>query len=232
MSTVHFWATREQALSVLDGEMAEARRILERFFLVLTESVNRHNLRRNKQKESFLYGLLIAKARRLLLASYSLILDGIGQETGALLRPTIECLELLVYFNQDPSRIEEALENRFPKAGIIAQRIDSGLRGLRGYLNKHASHIKLEGVSIQHLVTGNELRSAAEPVFGQDQFNKNIQMLCMFLQMTAHQSVVSLQTVDAACADDLAGHIQRETDKMRCLWRLEELRTQNRDKQT
>lgn len=57
------------------------------------------------------------------------------QEGGAVFRPLLECLELLTYFRMDTTRINEALEDRLPKAGIIAQRIEGKLKGMRDYLN-------------------------------------------------------------------------------------------------
>ena len=74
------------------------------------------------------------------------------QEAGALFRPVLGCLELLTYFRLDPTRIDEALEDRLPKAGEIAQIIEGKFRGLRDYLNKHASHLSVAPEALAHLI--------------------------------------------------------------------------------
>lgn len=97
-------------------------------------------------------GLVLIKARNLGLGCYSLSLDALAQEAGALFRPLIECLELLIYFRLDPRRIDEALEDRLPTAGGIAKRIEGKFKGLREYLNTHASHLSLSPEAVRHLV--------------------------------------------------------------------------------
>jgi hypothetical protein len=80
--------------------------------------------------------LTLIKARNLLLASYSLSIDGLAQEAGALLRPFLEAFEKMVYFNEDRSRIEEAINGRLPSAGEIAKRIQGPFKCLRDHLNQ------------------------------------------------------------------------------------------------
>jgi hypothetical protein len=89
-------------------------------------------------------GLYLAKARNLALGCYSLSLDSLAQEGGALFRPLFEAYELLTYFRLEPSRIDEVLENRLPSAGNIAKRIDGEYH--------HASHLSLGPESMRHLV--------------------------------------------------------------------------------
>ena len=225
MATENLTQTRNASLEEFDGSMAEACAIVDRLFWVMKESVNRHNLRRERHPGARIYGLVVSKARRLLLASYCLTLDGIGQEGGALLRPTLECLELLIYLNQDPEkRLQEAQEGRLPKAGLIAKRIDGTLKGLRDHLSKHASHISLEGDSVQHLLHDEQLRPAAEPRFSSEQFRKNIRDLCLFLQMISLQAVVSVDIIDAGSASDLGNHVSDATCRMRKFFDLDALR--------
>lgn len=220
MATENLTQTRNASLNMLQGEMLAAGAIVDHLFWIQKEAVNRHNLRREARPGALEYGLVISKARRLLLALYSLTLDGIGQEAGALLRPILECLELLVYLNEDPARIREAKEERLPKAGIIAKKIGGKLKGLRDHLSQHASHLSLKDESIQHLRHGEQLRPAAEPVFNSEQFARNIGDLCLFLQMVALQAVVSLDKIDSGCADDLARHVAETTERMRNVFAL------------
>ena len=96
--------------------------------------------------------LVMIKGRNLALGCYSLSLDALAQEGGALFRPLIETVELLTYFRADPSRVNEALEDRLPKAGEIAKRIGGGLKDLRTHLNSHASHLSVSEHSMLHLI--------------------------------------------------------------------------------
>lgn len=63
-------------------------------------------------------GLTLLKAKHLALGAYSLILDGLGQEAGALLRPFIEYTELLTYFRKFPSKVDAAIKGKLPSAGV------------------------------------------------------------------------------------------------------------------
>jgi len=65
----------------------------------------------------------------------------------------IEALELIIYFREDPLRIEEAVQGKLPPAGVIAKKIQGRLKRLREYLNEHASHFSLTLPSVVHLVS-------------------------------------------------------------------------------
>lgn len=96
--------------------------------------------------------MTIIKGRNLGLACYSLMLDGLAQEGGAVLRPLLESIELTTYFRLDPSRVEDFLNDRLPRAGEIAQQINGRFHALRKYLNDHSSHFGLTFENIQHIV--------------------------------------------------------------------------------
>jgi hypothetical protein len=53
----------------------------------------------------------LVKAKNLALGSYSLVLDGLGQEAGALMRPMIEYAELLAYFRLHPEMVKLSATN-------------------------------------------------------------------------------------------------------------------------
>ena len=87
-------------------------------------------------------GLTLLKGKNLALGSLSLILDGLGQESGSLLRPMIEYAELLTYLYKSPKEAERAAENDLPKAGKRAKAIGSIYQNLREHLNEllHIAH--------------------------------------------------------------------------------------------
>ncbi len=150
MVTTPLWATRRQAEIALAEELGRFADLLDEAFA----SVDRGGARLEALEHPFgrVCALVLIKARNLGLGCYSLSLDALAQEAGALFRPLIECLELLVYFRSDPPRINEALEDRLPKAGVIAQRIEGKFKGLRDHLNMHASHLSLSPDAMGHLV--------------------------------------------------------------------------------
>jgi len=61
--------------------------------------------------------LTALKAKNLALACYSLSLEGLAQEAGAVIRPLIETIELLTYLRLDPNRVEEVMAGKLPSAG-------------------------------------------------------------------------------------------------------------------
>jgi hypothetical protein len=150
MVATPLWDTRRQAEAALSGDLRSFARLFDETFAVVDQCV----VRLESLDDPFgrVCALVLIKARNLGLGCYSLSLDALAQEAGALFRPLIECLELLTYFRLDPPRINEALEDRLPKAGVIAQRIEGKFKGLRDYLNTHASHLSLSPEAMMHLV--------------------------------------------------------------------------------
>jgi len=150
MVATPFWDTRRQAEAALSGELKPFADIFAETFAAVDQCIVR--LESLDNPFGRVCALVLIKARNLGLGCYSLCLDALAQEGGALFRPLIECLELLTYFRLHPSRINEALEDRLPKAGIISQRIEGQFKGLRDYLNSHASHLSLSPEATMHLV--------------------------------------------------------------------------------
>ena len=144
------WEARRQAVAALGEELKPFADLLSETFAAVDHGIAR--LESIDQPFGRVCALVLVKARNLGLGCYSLSLDVLAQEAGALFRPLIECLELLLYFRLDPSRVNESLEDRLPKAGVIAQRIEGKFKGLREYLNTHASHLSLSPEAMMHLV--------------------------------------------------------------------------------
>lgn len=144
------WETRERAQSALATELQPEKRILQDAFDAVDEGAER--LEGVDQPFARVAALVVIKARNLALGCYTLSLDALAQEAGAILRPLLEALELLRYLRLDPARVEEALDARLPKAGVIAQRIDGEFKALREHLNVHASHVSLGPDAIVHLI--------------------------------------------------------------------------------
>ncbi len=150
MVATPLWDTRHQAEAALNKELKPFADLLSETFGAVDRCIAR--LETLDHPFGRVCALVLIKARNLGLGCYSLSLDSLAQEAGALFRPLIECLELLIYFRLDPDRINEALEDRLPKAGVIAQRIEGKFKRLREYLNTYASHLSLSPEAMLHLV--------------------------------------------------------------------------------
>ena len=144
------WSTRRGSQRALEADLKPLADLLGEAFATVDECV----ARLDGLDSSFgrVTALVLIKGRNLGLGCYSLSLDALAQEGGALFRPFIETVELLTYFRLDPRRVDEALEERLPKAGEIARRIGAGLKELRTYLNAHASHLSVSEHSMRHLI--------------------------------------------------------------------------------
>jgi len=149
----------------------------------------------------------LIKARNLALGCYSLALDALAQESGALLRLFIESLELLEYLRQDPGRVTEVLEGRKPKAGEIARRIEGKFENLRQHLNAHASHLSFGPEAMGHLVdvTGGRFQTVqpySEPVLRQNLRTLLLMMVPVAIVATNCVSIAEGR-VDGALADSV-----------------------------
>jgi len=150
METQELWKTRRQAEDSLIAELKPFADLLSETFNSIDNIIARLELLDDPFGR--VCGLVLIKARNLGLGCFSLSLDALAQEAGALFRPLIECLELLIYFRSEPSRINKALEDRLPIAGEIAKKIEGKCKDLREYLNKYASHLSLSPEAMRHLV--------------------------------------------------------------------------------
>ena len=143
------WKTREEALIALEGTLRQEAETLQEAFALLDACITQ--LLALDTPYTRVCAITMIKARNLELGCYSLALDGLAQEGGALFRLVVETLELLTYFWKDPSRIDEAIEGNLPQAGRIAQQIGGNFKGLRDFLNSHASHFSFTYESLQHI---------------------------------------------------------------------------------
>jgi len=152
------WNTREKSLLWLSSELAQQSNLINTGFELHDKCIAAIGEMSKSEGGSLagrfarVCGLTTTKARNLILGNYSLLLDALGQESGALLRPLIEAYELLIYFRTDPTRVDESIEGTLPKAGYIAEKISGCFKSLRQYLNDHASHFGLTFESVKGLI--------------------------------------------------------------------------------
>lgn len=145
------WKTRHHSMEMLAKDFKEQGRAIERSFAVIDKCIDLFDQKAREDDFHSICCVVLTKARNYALGAYGLILDGLGQEAGALLRPFIEYHELLTYFRLDPSRVKQAIDNNLPSAGKRAQIIEGYFHEFRNYLNENASHSSLSDYSISHL---------------------------------------------------------------------------------
>jgi hypothetical protein len=86
---------RNQALAALRDDLNQENEILERCFALFDECIERfYSLESNRdsnERFALICGQTLVKARRLALGSYSLLLDGLVLQAGALLERCSKC---------------------------------------------------------------------------------------------------------------------------------------------
>jgi hypothetical protein len=203
MVTTALWDTRRQAEVALGEELKPYADLLNEAFASVDISASR--LASLDDPFGRVCALVLIKARNLGLGCYSLSLDALAQESGALFRPLIECLELLAYFRLDPRRVNEALEDRLPTAGVVAKKIEGKFKDLRDYLNAHASHLSLHPEAVMHLVDfkAGRLRTAqphSSAVLGQN-LRTLLSVLVWLAIEAANCASVGVGVIDIAHGD-------------------------------
>jgi hypothetical protein len=144
------WKARTEALTFLRRERPEQIDVVEELFGLADDCVDAYESQRD-DLYSTVCSLTALKAKNLALGMYSLTLDGLGQEAGALARPFIEYAELLTYFRIVPEAVNDALAGELPSAGMRAKKIEGFYQRFREHLNEHASHSSYSSYALAHL---------------------------------------------------------------------------------
>jgi len=150
LSVYQIWDTRIRSMRATESKLQVEATTAYQAFLLIDEMLV--IFQSNDTTFCRVAGLTLLKARNLAQGIFSLSLDGLAQEAGALLRPLIECIELMAYLRDNPQSINEALEEKLPSAGEIGKRINGKFQKLRNYLNEHASHFSFAPESMSHLI--------------------------------------------------------------------------------
>ncbi|MBN2076401.1 MAG: hypothetical protein JW762_12690 [Dehalococcoidales bacterium] len=188
------WNTRAQALDSFETDLRVEASLIYQAFTLINEILSVFYL------EDTIFcrvcGLTLLKARNLAQGTFSLALEGLAQEAGALLRPTIECLELLAYFSDDISRVNKALDEKLPSAGDISKCIQGKYQQLRGYLNKHASHFSFSYESMSHLIDFTSGNWKTTQPYNREVLRTNMKILFAILIQLLYQSANCLDCHD------------------------------------
>jgi hypothetical protein len=125
---MNLWHARQKSLEWLATELVEQNILVDEGFEMLDKCIALLNQQSRTLNDELngrfarVINLTLAKVRNLLLGSYSMLLDAVAQEAGALLRPILEAYELLIYFRLEPSRVDQAIDGKLPSPGKRAKK--------------------------------------------------------------------------------------------------------------
>lgn len=206
MVATSLWEARREAEQALAEGLRAYADLLAELFSAIDYCVAR--LERVDAPFGRVCALVLIKARNLALGCYSMSLEALAQEAGALFRPLLESLELATYFRQDPQRIDEALDDRLPKAGVIAQKVAGKFRGLREHLNAHASHLSVSPEAMAHLADFKAGRLRTVQPFSEPVLRGNLRTLLAVLVWLAIEAVNCVSVGEGSVNDELADKVE------------------------
>lgn len=191
---MELWSTRDASLAYLNEQQPARLAVFLALVKLLDRCIDEYESRAASDTYARVCGLTLLKAKNLAMGSFSLLLDGLGQESGALLRPMIEYTELLTYFRLFPDKTKKAAENDLPKAGKRAKAIEGIYHGLRQHLNEHASHSSYSHYSLSHLLDSNFAFRKMQQ-FAPKVLDKNVTDLAVQIWLLLQEATLALQCI-------------------------------------
>ena len=217
------WETREHSIKALQNELnIEANNLYETF--VSIENVI-EIFQSQLQTSAFIRvtGLVFTKGINLARGILSLSLDGLAQEAGALLRPFVESLELLIYFRLDSGRVNKVLDNNLktPSAGEIAKKVKGEYKELREHLNKYASHFSIGPESMANIINLNDGELRKIPPFNKAILRKNIIIVNVFSILLVKEAINCLLTENIYVPSELVETLESLRKIIVAQWNIE-----------
>jgi hypothetical protein len=202
------WTCREEALEELAHKLAPEADAIRGVFSILDGCISGFGDLLPSNDFAWACGIALTKGRHLGKGCFSLMLDGLGQEAGALLRPLVESIESLSYFRKSPERSSAALAGRHPEPGKVAKRIDGQLFDVRKHLNEHASHLAFSVEAVKHMFDPGASRFRAEQTHDAATLKGNLRSLFFVLMSLASEGVLCLSAAGHPSAPDLASEME------------------------
>lgn len=197
---MNLWIARNDSQAYLQESFAPQIVLLEDLFKAVDLCIDSFE-QKGEQTYARVCGLTLLKAKNLAVGSYSLILDGLAQEAGALLRPFIEYTELLTYFRVFPAMVDKAIDNDLPSAGERAKAVEGIYHEFRKHLNSHASHSSYSDFSLSHLLEPTTLKFKKLQPTVPMVLKRNIKDLVIQIFLLLRQATLALDVVDSAAFD-------------------------------
>lgn len=201
---MELWTTRNESLAYLETHCSGRLEILSQAFELIDLNIDAYESLAGSDVYARICGLTLLKAKHLAVGAYSLMLDGLAQEAGALIRPFIEYSELLTYFRKFPEMAKRAAENDLPKAGERAEAIGGIFKEFREYLNSHASHSSYSHYSLSHLLEPKTLRFKKLQRAVPTVLDRNVKDFVIQLYLLLREGVLSLERLGVPNFEALA----------------------------
>ena len=203
---MNLWSTRIETQNWLNGRFKKESDFVAEGFLLMDECIECFSRQKASLPEfdglfAKICGQTTVKARNYILGCYSLTIDALSQESGALLRPYLETYELLMYFRLEPKRVIEARDQKLPSAGKIAQKIDGQFHELRKFLSDNSSHFGFTDDSLRHLIDYSSGNLKAVATHSPERFHYNLSCVFIFLNFAL---VESLNCLSLVCSDHVS----------------------------
>jgi hypothetical protein len=211
---IPLWRARTEALTFLRRERPAQIEVVDQLFALADECVDAYESQ-SHDLYSRVCGLTTLKAKNIALGMYSLSLDGLAQEAGALARPFIEYTELLTYFRLLPEAVTDALAGELPNAGRRAKKIGGIYKPFREHLNEHASHSSYSSHSLAHLTDPKTLRFRKLQAMHPRVLERNVGDLAVQFVLMLQESVLGLEhSPDQSRMASLASHCDELREKI------------------
>ena len=203
---MNLWMCREESNAALVTTLESLAVLPEGAFLRVDEAVDYFQkfLLAEPADAGRVCAVMVIKGRNLALGCYSLALDGLAQESGALLRPLLEAIELLGYLRAVPGAVDKAVNGKLPNAGKRAKQIESPFWDLREHLNTYASHVGFGGAAVRHLLDIRAGRFRAVQPFNESVLEQNIATVFVFTAILAREAALCFHWCGAEVAPSSA----------------------------
>ncbi|WIG71343.1 hypothetical protein KEC58_22070 (plasmid) [Photobacterium damselae] len=204
---MELWRTRTESLELLDAEFSDLKFILEQCFRVIDHCIDIFEERSDESSAHNVCRITLVKAKNYALASYGMMLDGLGQEAGAVMRPMIEYLELLKYFRLFPEDVELALIGKLPSAGTRAKKINGIHHKIREHFNHSSSHSSYDEHAIRHLFEFDDVKLRKLQPLSKGALFRNLGDLFVQLYMLIREAVLCIDGINNGITQDLADFV-------------------------
>lgn len=194
---MELWLARAEALKYLQDERSSRLAVIERTFELSDAIVDAFQAVPDRTPYVTACAVALVKATNLAQGIFSLMLDGLAQEAGALFRPMVEYTELVIYFRLYPHMAERATVGDLPSAGERAKAIDSVYKKLREYLNAHASHSSFSDASVSHVIDNQSQVLRKRQRMVPHVLDRNLADLVVHNHLLLHEAILSLEVTNS-----------------------------------
>lgn len=131
-------------------------------------------------------------------ALLNLSLDGLGKESGSILRVMLEYMNLIDYVRARPNQAAEFNQGILPRAGLIAREVAPAFKGVRDWLSDNAAHQSFSDFALDHIWSKDGDLLLDRPL-STDSLLFNVQHSYIVLALLARSLLTAIRAVD----DDL-----------------------------